>query len=92
MTEYFRKIISFLLSYFLTLILGFFDYEELLETVVGKNWGKGRERDNAGFLKILKLIDYSSFFGDRILDFFSERIIGVDVLRIYRGLENGIGV
>ncbi|XP_001496150.3 uncharacterized protein KIAA1671 homolog isoform X2 [Equus caballus] len=92
LTEHSRKITPPPSPHPLTLTLGSLDHEEPLETAAGKNWGKGRERDNAGFSKTLKPTDHPSSLGDRILDSSSERIIGADALRIYRGPENGTGV
>ncbi|XP_058387645.1 uncharacterized protein KIAA1671 homolog isoform X2 [Diceros bicornis minor] len=71
--------------------VGSLNHEEPLETVGGKNWAKGRERDSASFSKPVKPTHRPSFLGDSVLDSSSERVIDADALWTYRGPENGAG-
>ncbi|XP_045390299.1 uncharacterized protein KIAA1671 homolog isoform X2 [Lemur catta] len=67
------------------------NHEEPLETVGGKNWTKGRERENVSISKNLKLTDCPLLTGDRILEPSSEKVIDVDALWRHRASEDGAG-
>ncbi|XP_069353706.1 uncharacterized protein KIAA1671 homolog isoform X2 [Eulemur rufifrons] len=67
------------------------NHEEPLETVGGKNWTKGRERENVSISKNLKPTDCPLLTGDRILEASSEKVIDVDALWRHRASEDGVG-
>ncbi|XP_036764872.2 uncharacterized protein KIAA1671 homolog isoform X4 [Manis pentadactyla] len=89
LTEHSGKTTPPLSPHPLTSTLVSLNHNKPLETVGSKNPAKGRERDSASSLKILKPTDHPPSPGVRSPDPSSQRIINADTLRVHRGPEDG---